>query len=270
MAPKMLSSCFGTKPGKHPKTATVDEAGEEQTGAVDQNGAVLVELYSSQGCRTSPEAELLMSRLGRGDFNLGQPIIILGFHVDYWDYMGWKDPFGSSQWTVRQKTYVEVLKLDTMFTPQVVVQGRAHCVGNDEDNVIANIKSALRFAPPNFQANFQKTEPNTLQVSLSGSLRMKIDHQGVNVMVALYENGLVTNCPNGENKGRVLSNDFVVRKLEKLTTVKDISAKKNISGTLDFPLWEGFKSNKCGLAVFVQNNSHQIFGSQKFDLPDNM
>ncbi|XP_074318951.1 uncharacterized protein LOC141655807 [Silene latifolia] len=236
----------------------------------DKKGAILVELFASQGCKTSPEAELLISRLGRGDFNLGQPIIILGFHVDYWDYMGWKDPFGSSQWTVRQKDYVESLKLDTMFTPQVVVQGRTQCVGNEEENVIGNIKSATVFSAPNFQANFQKTEPDTLQVSLSGSLRMKIDNQGANIMVALYENGLVTDCPNGENKGRVLSSDFVVRKLEKLTSVKDISAKKNISGTLNFPLWDSFNSTKCGLALFVQNNSHQIFGCQKFDLPGNL
>lgn len=89
-------------------------------------------------------------------------------------------------------------------------------------------------------------------------------------MVALYENGLVTNCEKGENKGRVLANDFVVRKLEKLCTVEDISAKKMVSGTVSFPLWEGFDSGKCGMALFVQNSSHQIFGSQNFTLPGNL
>lgn len=98
---------------------------------------------------------------------------------------------------------------------------------------------------------------------------MKVEGQA-NVMVALYENGLLTDCLKGENKGRVLSNDFVVRKLEKLCTVKDISAKKTVSGTVNFPLWEGFKSSKCGIAVFVQNSAYQIFGSQNVLLPDNM
>lgn len=97
-----------------------------------------------------------------------------------------------------------------------------------------------------------------------------MDNRGVNVMVALYESGLVINCPKGENKGRVLSNDFVVRKLEKLCTVKDISAKKTVSGTVNFSLWQGFNSSKCGVAVFVQDSSHQIFGSQNFQLPDNI
>lgn len=121
------------------------------------------------------------------------------------------------------------------------------------------------------QANFQRPAPGTLQVSLSGQLRMKLDNEGANIMVALYENSVVTDCPKGENKGRVLSNDFVVRKLEKLCSLKDISPKKNISGTLSFSLWETFNSSKCGVAVFVeQNNTHHIFGCLKFDLPSNL
>uniref|UniRef100_A0A7C9E2S8 Uncharacterized protein n=1 Tax=Opuntia streptacantha TaxID=393608 RepID=A0A7C9E2S8_OPUST len=99
---------------------------------------------------------------------------------------------------------------------------------------------------------------------------MKIDSQGANIMVALYECGLVTDCPVGENKGRVLSNDYVVRRLEKLSSVKDLSPKKTVSGTVNFPLWEGINVTKCGIALFVQNNSHQIFGSQKFNLPDHL
>lgn len=111
----------------------------------------------------------------------------------------------------------------------------------------------------------------TLEVSLSGQVRMKIDHQGADIMVALYENGLVSDCPKGENKGRVLSNDFVVRRLEKLCSIKDTSSKKNISGTINFTLWDNFNSHKCCMALFVQqNSSHHIFGSQKFDLPNDL
>lgn len=117
------------------------------------------------------------------------------------------------------------------------------------------------------QATFQRPTADSLQVSLSGALRNKVDHQGANVMVALYESGLVNDCPAGENKGLVLSNDYVVRKLEKLCTVKDISAKKTVSGTVNFSLWEGFNSSKCGVTIFVEDVSHQIFGSQNIQLP---
>ncbi|KAL0320710.1 UNVERIFIED_CONTAM: hypothetical protein Sradi_5332500 [Sesamum radiatum] len=207
---------------------------------------------------------------GEGDFNLEVPLVLLAYHVDYWDYMGWKDPFGSSQWTVRQKAYVEALRLDTMFTPQIVVQGRAHCVANEEEAVLSCIRSAPRVPAPMFQASFQKPTPESLQVSLAGALRTKVDHEGANVMVALCECGLVTDCPSGANKDRVLANNYVVRRLEKLISLKDVSAKKAVSGTTTFSLWEGFNPTKCKLAVFVQNSSHQIFGSQNIPLPDKL
>lgn len=90
------------------------------------------------------------------------------------------------------------------------------------------------------------------------------------MMVALYESGLVTNCQSGENKGKVLSNDYVVRWLEKLCTPKDICTKKPFCGTISFALWEEFDRTKCGIVVFVQNKSQQIFGSQNFRLPQDL
>ncbi|KAL6544399.1 hypothetical protein OROMI_023261 [Orobanche minor] len=152
MAPRLFS-CFGrgssdsNRHDENNKVVTADLTAEEQR----RGGPVVVELFSSQGCATSSEAELLFSRLGRGDFNLDVPLILLAYHVDYWDYMGWKDPFGSSQWTVRQKAYVEALNLDTMFTPQVVVQGRAQCVANEEEALLSCIVSAPRVPAPAFQ-----------------------------------------------------------------------------------------------------------------------
>lgn len=148
MAPRLLS-CLGKRSSdsKHDDKVTADLTTEEQRRC----GPVVVELFSSQGCATSPSAEVLFSRLGRGDFNLEVPLILLAYHVDYWDYMGWKDPYGSSQWTVRQKAYVEALNLDTMFTPQFVVQGRAQCVANEEDALLSCIASAPRFPAPTFQ-----------------------------------------------------------------------------------------------------------------------
>lgn len=90
-------------------------------------------------------------------------------------------------------------------------------------------------------------------------------------MMALYESGLMTDCQGGENNGRVMSNDYVVRKLEKLCTINDVtSSKKALSETVSFPLWEGFNSRKCGVAMFIQNESHQIFGCQSFSLPEKL
>ncbi|CAL9144752.1 unnamed protein product [Musa hybrid cultivar] len=270
MAPRPFA-CFGRRRGRETSAskppvanATADQTQEEQR----RMGPVLVELFSSQGCGTSPEAEGVVSRLGRGDFEGDlPPVAVLAFHVEYWDYRGWRDPFGSSIWTVRQKAYVDVLHLDTLYTPQVVVNGRAQCVGTDPDAVFAAVRSAPRFTSPTMQATFQKPDPGTLQVSFTGALQTKVDGSGADVMVALYQSGLVTDCDQGENKGRVLTNDYVVRRLEKLVSVKDVSAKKNISGSVHFTLWDGFNSAKCGLLLFVQNASLQTFGVQQFQIP---
>ncbi|CAD5329235.1 unnamed protein product [Arabidopsis thaliana] len=276
MSPRLFA-CFGLK-----KSSTKPISGGNNSAAVAAeipagDGPVLVQLFSSQGCKTSPAAEMLMSRLGRGDFDAqiggedggsGSPTMVLVFHVDYWDYKGWKDPYGSSQWTVRQKAYIEALNLDTMFTPQLVIQGRSQLIGNEEETLLKSISEAPRFPSPAFRATFQRPTSETLQVSLTGALRMKVDGDGMDIMVAIYETGLVNDCARGENEGRMLSNDYVVRKMEKMCTVKDVAPKKPVSGTAHFTLWDGFNSSKCGVAVFLQNSSLQIFGTQSFKLPD--
>ncbi|KAG6482193.1 uncharacterized protein LOC122017924 [Zingiber officinale] len=247
--------------------ATADLTAEEQR----RMGPVLVELFSSQGCATSPDAEEVVSRICSGELRRGDlpPVALLEFHVEYWDYRGWRDPFGSSLWTVRQKAYVETLRLDTLYTPQVVVNGRAQCVGTDVDAICAAIQSAPRFPSPTMQMKLNRTADGTaLQVSLSGALGTRVDGGGADVMVALYESGLVTECAQGENRGRVLTNDFVVRRLEKLSHVKNMSPKKKVSGSVRFALWEGFDAANCGLLVFVQNGSLHTFGIQQLQIPD--
>lgn len=147
MAPRLFS-CFG-RGGR-----SVDAAAETADSPSEnlRAGPVLVELFSSQGCGTSPEAEVVATRLGRGDVATeGAAVAVLAFHVEYWDYRGWKDPFGSNQWTVRQKAYVESLRLDTLYTPQVVVNGRKECLGTDEDAIASAVRDAPRYPSPTMQ-----------------------------------------------------------------------------------------------------------------------
>ncbi|KAL6856112.1 hypothetical protein ACP4OV_018914 [Aristida adscensionis] len=263
MAPRLLA-CLGRRGGA---TASAPDEGEEQQAAAP--GPVLVELFSSQGCATSPEAEAVAARLAQ---DAGEDaVVVLGFHVDYWDYRGWKDPFASSAWTVRQKAYVEALRLDTLFTPQVVVHGRAHCVGTEQDALAQAVRDAPRYPAPAMKVTFKRPDATTLQASFTGTLRSRVEGGGASVMVALYESGVVTECGRGENKGKSLLNDHVVRRLEKVAAVREgASARKTVSGTVQFPLWDGFRAVKCGLVLFVQNAALQVLGVQHFDLPDNV
>ncbi|XP_078156990.1 uncharacterized protein LOC144552853 [Carex rostrata] len=249
--------------------ATADLTAEEQR----RLGPVLLELFSSQGCATSPDAEAIATRLTRPDKDSESvsgnlpPVVVLAFHVDYWDYNGWKDPFGSSAWSVRQKAYVEALRLDTLFTPQVVIGGRTECVGTDLDKVVETVRSAPRFTSPAMQVTFQRPTPETLQATFTGKLNMKIE-ASVDIMVAYYENGLVTDITNGVNNGRVLPNDHVVRRMEKAISVSDLAPKKAISATVQVQLWDGFNPAKTGILLFVQNSALQVLGVQQFKLPE--
>ncbi|XP_066395021.1 uncharacterized protein [Miscanthus floridulus] len=271
MSPRLLA-CFGRRGGGATAAAPDDTTGEGQQQEAAPPGPVLVELFASQGCGASPEADAVAARLAQDSGDGSAAVVVLAFHVDYWDYRGWKDPFASSAWTVRQKAYVEALRLDTLFTPQVVLQGRAHCVGTEQDALAQAVRDAPRYPAPAIKVTFQRPNPATLQASFTGTLRSRVEGPGgASVLVALYENGLVTDCGRGENKGKSLLNDHVVRRLEKVAAVREgASAKKTVSGTVQFPLWDGFRATKCGLVLFVQNAALQVLGVQHFDLPDNV
>eukprot|EP00253_Pinus_taeda_P017371 PITA_17371 len=261
--------CFGSKPraaevsdaaGNGAKVHTtngLDLNPTTKAGAGDINGAkpkskgptpgpILVELFTSQGCTTSPAADLLISKLGQGDssreLELDVPVIFLAYHVEYWDYLGWKDPFASSLWT---------------------------CLGSDTESILSLIRSAPRFTFSEIKTTIARPSESSIEVSLSGPLRFKVEGYSLDILVALYENGLVTDCTKGENKGRVLTNDFVVRCLEKACTVKDVSARKTVTGKVTFNLWEGYSRSKCGLVMFFQNASTlEIQGAQSLEFPD--
>uniref|UniRef100_N1QUG2 Uncharacterized protein n=1 Tax=Aegilops tauschii TaxID=37682 RepID=N1QUG2_AEGTA len=168
------------------------------------------------------------------------------------------------------------LRLDTLFTPQVVVQGRADCVGTEQDKLAQAVRDAPRYPSPAMKVKFQRPNPSTLQASFTGALHSRVDGGG-SVLVALYESGVITDCGRGENKGKSLLNDHVsllndhvVRRRERVPAVRDgASARKAVSGSVQFPLWDDFRATKCGLVLFVQNSALQVLGVQHFDLPDN-
>jgi hypothetical protein len=111
--------------------------------AVAQTGPVVVELYTSQGCSSCPPADALFRELARRD-----DVLPLALHVDYWDYLGWTDRFGSPAYTRRQRAYAAAAHHKTIYTPQVVVQGVEHAVGNRRDDVLELIARAGSGARP--------------------------------------------------------------------------------------------------------------------------
>ena len=180
-------------------------AGAQESAA--SAAPVLVELFTSQGCSSCPPADALLGELaGRAD------VVALSLHVDYWDYIGWKDPYASPMNTDRQRRYAEALNLRYVFTPQIIVDGRANVVGSHRDEVLAEIEAAAGRAKP-IEIRFL-TEGGGKVIIPAGHA----PDAGATVWLAVYDRNHSTEIKRGENAGRTLRNANVVRSFERLGT----------------------------------------------------
>ena len=168
---------------------------------------VVVELFTSQGCSSCPPADALLTELaGRPD------VVALSLHVDYWDYIGWKDPYASPQYTARQQRYAETLHLRYVYTPQIVVDGRANVVGSHRAEVLEAIAAAAKRDRP-IDIIFSTRHGGTVIIPEGPA-----PDEGATVWLAVYDREHVTEIKRGENAGHKLRNANVVRSFERLGT----------------------------------------------------
>jgi hypothetical protein len=107
-------------------------------------GAVLIELFTSEGCSSCPPADRLLEKLAAEN---NDKVYVLSFHVDYWNYIGWKDPFSQARFSQRQRNYARQFSLESIYTPQMVVNGVAEFVGSDEQKLRAAIAKNSTLLP---------------------------------------------------------------------------------------------------------------------------
>ncbi|MFL6192893.1 MAG: DUF1223 domain-containing protein [Thermoanaerobaculia bacterium] len=223
-------------------------------GSGDTPGAAVVELFTSQGCSSCPPADRLLSKLSRDPKYQGR-VIPLSFHVDYWNQIGWTDPFSSARWSERQKAYAgRVFHVNRIYTPQVVVNGRAECVGNSEAKVLQRIGDALN-AEPAARVSLAVEPPTAdgrLKVKVGARLARAAGSGDLDLWVAIYESGLATEVKAGENASRLLRNDHVVRRLEKaLSLPGTVGAEK--SGEIQLGIDKRWRTESLGVAAFLQD-----------------
>jgi hypothetical protein len=213
---------------------------------------VVVELFTSQGCSSCPPADALLSELtGRPD------LLALSFHIDYWDYIGWKDPFASAQYTGRQRDYAAKLGLRYVYTPQMVIDGRHDAVGSNRRAVTRAIeKAAAAAAEPAVTVTLAPEDGGRAILSPG-----EAPPGGATVWLVTFDDGHDTQVARGENRGRALHNSNVVRELTALGTWRGEAQ----SFALDLPAARA--AGRGGCAVIVQDGrGGPVLGAAKVDL----
>lgn len=173
---------------------------------------VLVELFTSQGCSSCPPADRLLTRLVEQD-----RVIALAFHVDYWNYIGWTDPFSSKTWSDRQRGYAAVFGSNRIYTPQLVVNGRWEAVGSDAREVDRLLRDARGSLRDELSLEIEESTAGlTVRLSAPGPMGAR------RAWLAVAESGFETPVGRGENADHTLRNDNVVRRLEAVELGKHV------------------------------------------------
>ncbi len=231
---------FAFSGGGH--TASNVVVAESNDVALDTKGKrpVLVELFTSEGCSSCPPADRLLTSL-KNERN--DDVITLAFHVDYWNYLGWKDRFSSADFSRRQQAYARQFRLDSSYTPQMVVDGAAEFVGSNRARANEVIGKAA-------------SEPTgSIDLSLKGNL-LTADVQGLSnhsdatIYLAVAESGLFTKVGAGENSGSMLEHSSVVRQLIPIGKIKN--SENSIKVEKEIPRNSEWKSENVKYVVFVQ------------------
>ena len=213
-------------------------SGAKAREAEKNEGFAVVELFTSEGCSSCPPADRLLEKLNAS--NQDKAVYVMAFHVDYWDHQGWKDKFSSGEYSRRQHKYADWLRLQSLYTPQIVVNGSEEYVGSDEQSVTNAISRSL---------GKKSTDELVLNSRIEGK-NIKVDYQAksndpdASIVFALVQKKAQSDVKAGENTGRKLSHVQIVRKLDQVK----LSDKGNV--TIAVPA--DFRSTEWELISFVQ------------------
>jgi hypothetical protein len=232
--------------------------------------AVVVELFTSEGCSSCPPADIVLSWLDKRQPIEGVDVIPLSEHVDYWNHLGWADPFSGSVFSERQLEYSDALNTGA-YTPQMVVDGKIEFVGSDRDYALEAISREAH--TPRAAVSIQPLNP-TLSAQNSVSFSVQIENlptpdsrEKALVFLAVTESNLQSSVNRGENSGRRLIHTAVVREL-KLIGQLEGRPDAAFVGQPKIEMANGWKRKDLRAVVFVQlQDSHRILGAAETSFP---
>jgi hypothetical protein len=239
-----------------PSNSPDDVARQEST-------PVLVELFTSEGCSSCPPADALLARLGRTQPVHGADIIVLEEHVDYWDRFGWKDLFSSEAATARQGEYSEAFGGSQAYTPQMIVDGRTEFVGSSDTDALRAIRAASQAPKPAIRLSWEKGDTLAIRIE---PMNNPAQRDGQQLFLVVAENLLHSDVKRGENAGRALEHNGVVRQLLPLGNI-DAAAAGYSSSVAVHSAREWNRANLHAVVFVQERRSRHVLAAAAMPFP---
>ena len=246
--------------GKRATVRYASAAQDRPPAAGAQRVPVLVELFTSEGCSSCPPADELLTRLEQTQPVDGVEVIALSEHVDYWNRLGWTDPYSSSEFSARQNDYARAFDTDEVYTPQMIVDGRAQFVGGDSGRARKAIASASRDSKAAVSVSLasEDTRAGSITLDVRAERPQNVsESDSTEVLLAITESGLRSSVSRGENAGRRLSHTAVVRKLTALGSVDSRGGVQFVAKPV-VQIPRGWKRDSMKAVVFVQEHTSRL------------
>jgi hypothetical protein len=239
-----------------------------QTATTSGRVPVVVELFTSEGCSSCPPADELLQRLAETQPVAGAEVIALEQHVDYWNRLGWTDPFSAEQFSARQGAYADTFGSMGVYTPQMIIDGQTEFPGGNQTKARDAITAAARAPKATItlaQGGAPKPEGMPLAVRVE-KLPATNAADTIEVLLAITEDGLRTDVPRGENAGQRLTHAAVVRELSMLGEISPRDARTFAAQPV-VALSDKWQLRNLRAVVFLQEHtSRRVLGATAIKL----
>ncbi len=216
-----------------------------------KRNATVLELFTSQGCSSCPPADALLKKI---QSQFGDEVIVLSFHVDYWNYIGWEDPFSKREYTERQSAYNLKFGYRSNYTPQLVINGQEHLVGSDAPKIYERIRKH-KGRPHSTSVEITEVSHNGLEVSFDYNISDNIENYQLIQVLVIDER--VTAVTRGENRARKLVNTNIVASMQTETLTASMG-----SGHIPKPPLLNDK-DKVRLVLLLEDGDHNIVAAAR-------
>jgi hypothetical protein len=249
--------------------ASAAKSSEDTSGAARVRVPVVVELFTSEGCSSCPPADALLSRMDETQPVEGAEVIPLAMHVDYWNYLGWADPFSAHEFSERQGEYAAAYKKDGVYTPQMVVDGVKEFPGGNERAALESVAAAAREKKAEVTiARLPRRDEGDDVVGLSVELDKfpkQTEGDPVYVLLAVTESGLSSDVARGENSGRRLKHVGVVRAIDQLGILPEANGPFKVETGIQIK--KDWRRENLRAVVFAQERgTRRVLAAASFKL----